>query len=298
MARGRLTYPGGKNGAGVYQAIINQIPPHRVYVEAFAGSAAVFRHKLPAHTSYLIDIDPAVNLEVAAHLTMRDRASAERPIAAGIGKSDVGGSARHSRRSGPELSPLGKPTDRTRSADAGHPGAIGGATIGRGTDPAGLICIHADAREWLREYAWRGDEFVYLDPPYLAETRLGRHRRIYRFELREKSEHVELLSIIKQIPAPVMISGYGSALYASQLKGWRTLTFTTSTHGGSAEEVLWMNYPEPVALHDYRYLGGTFRQRQDFKRMRERWKGKLAAMPALKRRALLAVLHDQSHGSA
>ncbi len=50
-----MTYPGGKNGAGVYQTIINQIPPHDVYVEAFAGSAAVFRNKRPARVSALID---------------------------------------------------------------------------------------------------------------------------------------------------------------------------------------------------------------------------------------------------
>jgi hypothetical protein len=32
-----MTYPGGKGGAGVYQMIINQIPPHRVYIEPFLG---------------------------------------------------------------------------------------------------------------------------------------------------------------------------------------------------------------------------------------------------------------------
>lgn len=33
------TYPGGKSGAGVYQTIINQMPPHQLYVEPFAGGA-------------------------------------------------------------------------------------------------------------------------------------------------------------------------------------------------------------------------------------------------------------------
>lgn len=31
------SYPGGKSGAGVYQAIINQLPPHSTYVELFLG---------------------------------------------------------------------------------------------------------------------------------------------------------------------------------------------------------------------------------------------------------------------
>lgn len=51
-------YQGGKNGAGVYQAIINRIPVHDVYVEAFAGSAAIYRKKKPAASSLLVERDP------------------------------------------------------------------------------------------------------------------------------------------------------------------------------------------------------------------------------------------------
>lgn len=50
-------YPGGKNGAGVYQTIINRIPVHQRYIEPFAGSAAIFRRKLPAASSILIERD-------------------------------------------------------------------------------------------------------------------------------------------------------------------------------------------------------------------------------------------------
>lgn len=49
------TYPGGKNGEGVYQRLINQIPPHRVYIEPFLGSGAVLRHKKLAEISYGIE---------------------------------------------------------------------------------------------------------------------------------------------------------------------------------------------------------------------------------------------------
>lgn len=50
-----MTYPGGKNGAGIYQRIINHMPPHETYIEAFLGSGAVLRNKRPAHRNIGID---------------------------------------------------------------------------------------------------------------------------------------------------------------------------------------------------------------------------------------------------
>jgi hypothetical protein len=43
-----MSYPGGKNGAGVYKTIVNQIPPHEIYIEPFAGGGAVLLRKRPA----------------------------------------------------------------------------------------------------------------------------------------------------------------------------------------------------------------------------------------------------------
>ena len=53
-----MQYNGGKNGNGTYQTIINQIPPHQIYFELFAGSAAVYRFKRPSDISVLCDMDP------------------------------------------------------------------------------------------------------------------------------------------------------------------------------------------------------------------------------------------------
>lgn len=52
-----MSYPGGKNGAGVYQAIINQMPPHEVYIEAFLGGGAIMRNKKPARLNIGLDRD-------------------------------------------------------------------------------------------------------------------------------------------------------------------------------------------------------------------------------------------------
>lgn len=53
-----MRYQGGKNGAGVYQTIINRIPVHHRYIEPFAGSASIYRRKAPAASSVLVERDP------------------------------------------------------------------------------------------------------------------------------------------------------------------------------------------------------------------------------------------------
>ena len=50
-----MTWPGGKNGAGVYQRIINHMPPHKTYIEGFCGSGAILRKKRPAARNIAID---------------------------------------------------------------------------------------------------------------------------------------------------------------------------------------------------------------------------------------------------
>ncbi len=62
---------GAKGGAGVWQAIINQIPPHDLFIEAFAGSATVSRLKRPAVATIVIDSDAAVCQELELEFARR-----------------------------------------------------------------------------------------------------------------------------------------------------------------------------------------------------------------------------------
>lgn len=219
------TYPGGKNGAGVYQAVINQLPPHRVYIEPFLGGGAIMRLKRPAMASIGIDVDDHVFAQTDFYQCV----------------------------------------------------------------PYARLII-GDGVRFLKDYDWQGDELVYCDPPYLMETR-SCQRPIYRHELNTIEEHRALLALLKTIPAAIAISGYWSDLYARELAGWRSISFQTVTRGGRpATEWLWMNYPEPVELHDYRYLGGNFRERERIKRKQQRWQSRLKRMPALERYALLSVV--------
>lgn len=50
-------YFGGKEGNGVYQTIINHIPPHSYYYEPFAGNATVFRFKRLSFHSVINDLN-------------------------------------------------------------------------------------------------------------------------------------------------------------------------------------------------------------------------------------------------
>src|SRR5688572_27326801 len=76
-----MAYPGGKNGSGVYQTIINLMPPHDTYIEPFLGAGAVMRMKRPAAQNIGIDRDP----EALAHFNEKNAAD---PIA----KNDDAGS--------------------------------------------------------------------------------------------------------------------------------------------------------------------------------------------------------------
>jgi site-specific DNA-adenine methylase len=221
-----MTYPGGKSGAGVYQTIISQIPPHTVYIEPFSGSAAIARFKAPAARTILIDLDP----EALANLT--------------------------------------------------------------GEVLPDWTLIQGDGLEYLRKRRWEGNEFVYCDPPYLLETRSTK-KAIYRHEFCTQAQHLEMLTLLQAIPAKIMISGYRSALYDDILRKWRVITYRSMTRGGTvATEYLWMNYSEPMMLHDYRYLGKNFRERERIKRKQTRWKRRLVMMNALERAAMLSAMVD------
>lgn len=219
-----MVYPGAKNILS--RVIINQIPPHRVYVEPFLGSGVIMQTKLPAWANIGIDRNPLMVAEAQLYMSAL---------------------------------------------------------------PAG-VALEADSIAWLKAYQFQGDEFVYGDPPYVRSARRS-GRDIYAFEMTD-DDHVALLDVLCSLPCPVMLSGYASELYDSRLSGWRRLEVDVMGHVGMNTEVLWMNYPEPIELHDYRFLGDNRTDRQRIKRKKERWLAKLRSMPVLERRAILWALSE------
>lgn len=155
--------------------------------------------------------------------------------------------------------------------------------------PIGFELIHDNAINCLNNYRFTGKELVYCDPPYLRETR-KKSGRLYKYDY-SREHHIELLEILKSLPCKVMISGYETSLYKESLKGWYTHCFQAVCHHGVATQWLWMNYSAPVELHDYRYLGNNFRERERIKRKSKRWVERLQTMPILERQALLSAIH-------
>jgi len=54
-------YPGNKGVSGLYQAIINLMPVHDVYIELFLGQGEILRRKKPAALNIGNDIDPWIS---------------------------------------------------------------------------------------------------------------------------------------------------------------------------------------------------------------------------------------------
>ena len=147
--------------------------------------------------------------------------------------------------------------------------------------------VEGAAEPFLESYSFRGDEFVYADPPYWPATRRS-PRSPYRYDYSE-AEHLNLLRMFRSLQCPVMISGYANAAYDAALPGWARLAFIGTSHTGRREETVWLNYT-PTILHDIRFLGDTFRERQAIKRKRARWGAKFASEPVAVQQAVLTDL--------
>lgn len=252
-----VRYPGGKNGSGVYQRIITMMPPHAVYVEPFLGGGAIARLKRPAALNIAMDVHrPAVE-------NFR-KLLASRPEELGSVLGLCGGVAGASALEAPR-----------------RPSRIPKWWVGE-----------RDCMEFLETAPLADSDdgvLFYCDPPYVLSTlsTRGRYDRML-----SDLEHQRFLRWAIATRCMVMISGYWSELYAQHLRGWRLVKFQAMTRGGLAEECVWCNFPQPVALHDYRYLGEGFRERERINRKKETWTRRLRAMPLLERQAILCAIAD------
>jgi 16S rRNA G966 N2-methylase RsmD len=250
-------YPGNKSSEGVWQTIINNIPPHDVWIEAFAGSAVITRRKRPAQASIVIDSDAAVCAALRTAFLPRNAKLVEQ-----FGLADMG----------EQESILGN-----------------------------VRVIQGEAVKWLQKNrgTFNARTCIYCDPPYLDETLAVPGRSYYAEDFGHRDQHTALLRELLQaslVGARVLLSGYASHLYGVLLPRWRRVDYLTATHGGARTESLWCSFAEPDALHDWRFLGRNFRERERIKRKLGRWRARLAAMPVLERRLIAAALAETGEG--
>ncbi len=157
---------------------------------------------------------------------------------------------------------------------------------------ASITLLNESFLNWDDVVLYNPKTFLYLDPVYLQETRTSGKR--YRFEM-TRDHHIRLLDLAKFYTCMVAISCYDSPLYRDSLKGWRKIQFKSQTRGGQRTETLYMNYPQPAPheLHDPRFLGTDFREREKEKRQIETIKRKITRLEPTAKARLSEWLRGQ-----
>jgi hypothetical protein len=277
-----MRYAGGKGADGTFQRIISLMPPHEIYIEPFYGGGSIMQRKRPAKLNIGID---------------RDRAAIEKARPPAESRNGASANAEKGEPAPKSASGSAEPLSRTIEA------------------PDGLFCFYQEDGigylEWtLRMAEQRGilraksdPMLIYCDPPYMRHTCASRCR--YKYDLTD-ADHRRLLRVLQELnalpdPPMLMISGYDSELYREMLTGgqefspgpWNHIAFQAMTRGGKqATEHLWFNFAPPKVLHDYRYMGTNFRDRERMKRCQAHWVNRLRKMPEAERQALLSAIRE------
>jgi DNA adenine methylase len=252
-----LHYPGSKWSLAEW--IISFMPPHQTYLEPYFGSGAVFFNKSPAPLETINDIDGDV---VNMFRVIRDRPDelARLVYWTPWAREEFRDCCRPNGTED-EIERARKFLVRCWQSIRVKTGSISGWKCRATADDAYRIkqwnelpgkfaevaerlkdaqIENRPAAEVIQRYK-REDVLIYVDPPYLLETRNG---AIYRNEMTEE-QHAELLELLDEHPGPVLLSGYANRLYDERLRHWhREERHQIIENGQARTEVLWIN---PVA---------------------------------------------------
>lgn len=268
-----LKYPGSK--WKIAGQLAELIPGHHSYVEPYFGSGALLFNKPPSDIETVNDLDSeVVNLFRCiqqdagrlARLAMTTPYSRE--VYEGQFREGASGYASRYQRAAGFLARCWQ----------GHGFRTGGGMVGWKNDVVGRERMYAlwnwyRLPEWIVEAAERlrgvqiecrpalevvrrfdyPEVFMYLDPPYLPETRSSGRQYVHEMG---REEHEEMLETVLGSRAKIMVSGYESDMYNRYLKGWRKESFQScAEHGKPREEVVWMNYSDGQQATIFDYIG-------------------------------------------
>lgn len=250
-----LKYPGAKNRLADW--IVSYIPKHKVYLEPYFGSGAVFFNKEPVKIETINDLNHDVynyfkivrekpnDLIRLLENTPYSREEYHQAYAKEQGISELERARRFCVKCYMGFGASNKYKNGFRSSQQENSPKTteGWLQLPAVLTEANHRLKHAQienlpAEELIKRYNTK-DVFIYCDPPYLPNTRKG---YLYEEEMTE-GEHIALLELLKEHPGKVLISGYENKLYNSHLKDWnKTMKRTTAENGLARTEVLWMNY--------------------------------------------------------
>lgn len=243
--------------------IVSLMPEHDTYIEPFLGGGSVFLSKPEAENSYLGDRNEGLiatwrairdhSASVAAILRMTPYCRESFDHAKGLlGDED-------------EAVVAAATIIRSRFSRGGDSTSFGESTRLRGgkneyvnswetflaVDFPKIVDKIQDAffyegsfRESIPQFAAEG-ALVYLDPPYLPETRttLGTYEHEMSVE-----DHADLLDLLLASPAKVMLSGYRCGLYDDRLVEWNRHDKAVANHASQKRtksrriESVWTNF--------------------------------------------------------
>lgn len=253
-----LRWPGAK--WSIANEIIDLMPKHKIYVEPFFGSGAVFFTKAKCNLEILNDLDSEIvnlfncirdNPEELSRMVQFTPYSREEYN-------------RSYKRSGSDIERARQFLVRVNMARAGmqyyssswrHAGPVMGKRCSqrvtgewnrmpdRILESAARLkeaeIENTSAIELIKKYN-QPECLLYVDPPYLLSTR---KQRYYNEEMTEEKEHEELIDVLKQHKGPVLLSGYDSELYNKLLVGWNKREIKSQAEQGKKRvEVVWANY--------------------------------------------------------
>jgi len=250
--------------------IIGLMPPHSIYVEVFAGGLAVLLHK-----EIYQDTSEIVN-DIHGDLTNFWRVLATTPDRMlrelwGTPFSEVAWNAAEQQLA--DSDPVRRATAffiRSRQSRQGL--RKGFATLSKERLRGGMneqannywsaieglpeihyrlkrvVVLCQDFEQVIRTNDGYGT-FMYLDPPYLHETRDIGSVDCYEYEMTE-ADHIRLLDLCVNMDGCFALSGYHSKLYDDYAKrhNWCVHEFTLPNNASSKKtkelktEVLWTNY--------------------------------------------------------
>ncbi|MFF4607948.1 DNA adenine methylase [Streptomyces sp. NPDC001339] len=256
-----VPYFGGKIQLAPW--LVSLMPAHDHYVEPFAGSLAVMFAKPPSRMETVNDLDAELVTfwrvlrdrydDFARAVTLTPHSRAEH-IAA-YGTASPGDDLERARRVWVRLT-QGRSArlDKTgwrfqiKAGSSPMPVYLDGYRGRLAAAAARLAAVTLECRpalDVIEAYGANPDALLYVDPPYLDETRNGHG---YRVEMPDEDAHRALAAALRRCRAPVMLSGYDSPLYAELYEGWHRYALATRT-GNAAEgngartEVVWANRP-------------------------------------------------------